>query len=230
QGGIGHILALALDSRLRSRGLAQVAAAVLTHAEVAADDPAFDHPTKPLGGVMDADTAARRVVEGWQVAETSPGTWRRVVPSPRPLAVMERDAIGALVASGAVVIAAGGGGIPIVTGPDGWRPIDAVIDKDRTAAVLAAQVGASHLVIITAVEEVSVGWGTPQQRGLRQVDAATLATHLAAGEFPAGSMGPKVEACLDFLADGGKEALITSLPTVRAALNGAAGTHITPTT
>jgi carbamate kinase len=228
QGGIGHLMALALDSEFADRGMPQRAAAVLTHVDVDADDPAFDRPSKPIGGVMDEATARlRREQAGWTLAETSPGHWRRVVASPRPQAVLEVDHIAGLLAGGAVVIAGGGGGIPVVRAEHGWRVVDAVIDKDRTSALLGAAVGIDQLVLVTGVEQVMLDFGTPQARALGEVSAADMARHLKAGQFPPGSMGPKVEASLDFLTGGGGCAVITSIGSLQEALSGRAGTRIT---
>jgi carbamate kinase len=228
QGGIGHLLAVAIDSALERRGLSSRAVAVLTHAEIDPADPAFNTPTKPIGSQMTAEVARLRTSqEGWSVTETAPGVFRRVVASPHPRRIVEADQIRALATSGAVVIAAGGGGIPVRRGDQGWQSVDAVIDKDRASAVLAATVDVDTLVLVTAVDQVYVGYGTPGQRALAEVDANELRGHHEAGEFPAGSMGPKVESALQFLRDGGRRAVITSLPKLREALAGEAGTHIT---
>jgi carbamate kinase len=227
QGGIGHILAVAIDTALERRGLAARAVAVLTHAEVDPADPAFTHPTKPIGSPMTSAVArARAAADGWSVTETRPGVFHRVVPSPRPRLIIEAEQIRSLMQSGAVVIAAGGGGIPVVRQDGGWHSIDAVIDKDRASALLAATAGVDRLVLVTGVDEVYVGYGTAHQRALRDVTPEELRAHLDAGEFPPGSMGPKVESALQFVADGGSHAVITSLPRLREALQGRNGTHL----
>jgi carbamate kinase len=177
---------------------------------------------------MTAEVARLREAEaGWTVTETSEGVFRRVVSSPAPREVLESAQIAALVGSGSVVIAGGGGGIPVVPTGTGWTSVDAVIDKDRLSALLAARIGVQTLVLVTGVEQVYVGFGTPDQRALSSIDPSEARAHLAAGEFPAGSMGPKVESALAFLADGGKQAVITSISAVSAALAGTGGTHIT---
>lgn len=228
QGGIGHILTLEIDNALRRRALATRAVTVLTHTEVDPKDPAFQTPTKPIGGTMTADTARLRTVEaGWSVVETSAGVYRRVVPSPLPLDILEADQIQTLAHSGTVVIAAGGGGIPVARDHDGWHSVDAVIDKDRASALMAARIDLDTLVLVTSVDQVYVGFGTPQQHALSQVSADEARAYLAAGEFPAGSMGPKVESALEFLDGGGKRAIITSIGRLPDALRAAAGTHIT---
>jgi carbamate kinase len=229
QGGIGHLLAIAINSALVRRGLVTGSVAVLTHAEVDPQDPAFDNPTKPIGSQMTREVArARTSQEGWTVTETSAGVYRRVVPSPRPQRIVESEQIRALVTAGAVVIAAGGGGIPVVRDGDRWTGIDAVIDKDRASAVLAASIGVHALVLVTGVDQVYVGFGTAEQKALGEVDPATVRAYLDAGEFPAGSMGPKIESALQFIEEGGGRAVITSLPRLSDALAGAAGTHILP--
>lgn len=226
QGGIGHILALAITSSLERRGLSQRAVAVLTHTEVDPQDPAFGAPTKPIGSQMSADVARTRSAEaGWSVAEVGPDTYRRVVASPTPLRIVEAEQIRGL-AQHSVVVAAGGGGIPVTRTADGWHGVDAVIDKDRASALLASATGVDTLVLVTGVDHVFVGWGTPDQRALDEVRPDELRRHLDAGEFPAGSMGPKVESALKFVQDGGREAVITSLPRLRDALAGRAGTHV----
>ena len=227
QGGLGHIIAVAIDSALHRRGLSTRAAAIITHVEVDPDDPAFTAPTKPIGSPMTSEIAQSRADnEGWTVRETTAGVFRRVVASPLPRAILEAEQVRALAAAGAVVVAAGGGGVPVVPGEDGWRSIDAVIDKDRTSALLAAAVGVDVLVLVTGVDQVYVDYGKPTQRALSRVTAEEAQTYLDAGEFPAGSMGPKVESGLQFLTDGGREAIITSLPRLRDALTGVAGTHL----
>jgi len=227
QGGIGHILAVAIDNALARRGMCARAVAVLTHAEVARDDPAFASPTKPIGSQMSAAVAQVAAAQGWTVAETSAGVFRRVVASPRPQRIVEADQIRALLGTGAVVVAAGGGGIPVLREDGGWRSVDAVIDKDRASALLAAITGVDTLVLVTGVDQAYVGFGTPGQRALADLLPAEARGYLEAGEFPAGSMGPKVESALQFLDDGGRRAVITSLPRLRDALAGRAGTSIT---
>jgi carbamate kinase len=171
--------------------------------------------------------ARRAVQQGWTVTETRAGVFRRVVASPRPLRIVEADQIRTLLGTGAVVVAAGGGGIPVLREDGGWRSVDAVIDKDRASAVLAVIAGVDTLVLVTGVDQVYVGFGTPGQRALGEVPPDEARGYLEAGEFPAGSMGPKVESALQFLAGGGRRAVITSLPRLRDALAGRAGTSIT---
>jgi carbamate kinase len=227
QGGIGHMLAVALDTALERAGLSSRAVAVLTHAEVALDDPAFQNPTKPIGGQITAAVARMRVAEeGWSVTEVDAGVFRRVVPSPTPRTIVEADAIRTLVATGSVVIAAGGGGIPVVRDGASLHPVDAVIDKDRASALLAAEIELGTLVLVTGVDQVYVDYGTPAQRALGRVGIDEMRSHLADGQFPPGSMGPKVDSAIAFIESGGEAAIITSLPGLRDALAGRGGTHI----
>ncbi|MFF2503403.1 carbamate kinase [Streptomyces sp. NPDC058067] len=230
QGGLGHILATAIAGRLHSLGRdPERVAALITHTVVDADDAAFAHPTKPIGAFY-PEARARELADthGWTVAEDSGRGWRRVVPSPRPLRVLETAAVRALSAAGLVVIAAGGGGIPVVAdGPDGRRGVEAVVDKDLTSALLAAELDANLLVITTGVERVAVDYGRPTQRFLDRLDPAEAERLLAEGQFPAGSMGPKVRAALDFLAGGpDRQVLITSPQALGAALDGQGGTWL----
>lgn len=227
QGGIGHILALEIDNALHQHGRRTRAVAVLTHAEVDPEDPAFQSPTKPIGSTMTAEVARLRISEaGWTVIETSDGIYRRVVASPHPKDIIEAEQIRSLASTDAVVIAGGGGGIPVVRDENGWRSVDAVIDKDRASALLAARIGLDTLVLVTGVDQVYVHYGTTQQWALTEITATEAHTYLDAGEFPAGSMGPKIESALQFLDAGGRRAIITSLERLPQALKGTAGTHI----
>jgi carbamate kinase len=200
---------------------------VLTHAVVDGSDPAFQRPTKPIGGQMTAETARRRATEeGWSVTETGPGQFRRVVASPIPHEIIEAEAIKGLVERGSVVIAAGGGGIPVVRDEPGWHSVDAVIDKDRASALLAGAIGLDTLVLVTGVDQVYVDFNTPTARPLDVVGVADLRRHLADGQFPAGSMGPKIESAIRFVEDGGSRAVITSIGSLRDAIAGIGGTQI----
>lgn len=229
QGGIGHMLAVAIDSAVARRGLATRAVAVLTHAEVDAGDPAFTKPTKPIGGQLTAEVARRRVAEeNWAVTEIAEDNYRRVVASPVPRAILESEQIRVLVSTGAIVVAAGGGGIPVVREKTGWRAVDAVIDKDRASALLASEIDVETLVLVTGVDQVYVDFNTPRQRALRQVGVDELRRHHADGQFPAGSMGPKVQSAIDFVESGGQRAIITSIGRLPDALAGSAGTVVTP--
>jgi carbamate kinase len=221
QGQVGSMLALAFH-RLRGPGCA---ASLITHVIVDPADPAFGAPTKPIGPFFERDQAQRLAAErGWTVQPDSGHGYRRVVASPQPVGIVEIAAIKALLAAGVLVIAAGGGGIPLAAGPagpagDGAASVgrslrtalaDAVIDKDRAARLLATLIGAQALLLVTAVDRVMLGYGTPQQSSLGAVTADEMARHLDEGQFPPGSMGPKIEAALQFLADGGDLAVVTS--------------------
>lgn len=231
QGAIGYLLQQKLVEDLRLRGIDRGVVSLVTQVEVDPDDPAFAAPTKPIGSFLDAEEAAqRRRDEGWDVAEDADRGWRRVVASPRPRRILELDAIRRLLDDGFVVIAVGGGGIPVVVDPDGTlRGVAAVIDKDHAAALLATELGASRLLISTAVDRVSLHFGTPRQRAVDQLTLAEARAYLADGHhFAPGSMAPKIEAVTAFLAAGGHEAVITSPALLPAALDGRAGTRITP--
>ena len=225
QGGIGYILS---NSLLNELGMGRVAC-VLTQCVVDAQDPAFQHPSKPIGPPFTAEEATEHQrVDGWTMVEDAGRGYRRVVPSPRPMRIVETPAVQALLEAGLVVVAAGGGGIPVVeVAPGTYRGVEAVIDKDLASAQLAANLRLPLLVISTGVERVAVHYRRPDQRDLDRVSLAEVRGHLAAGEFPEGSMGPKIRAAIDFLEQGGEEVIITSVGCLQAAIAGQAGTHIT---
>jgi carbamate kinase len=230
QGGIGYMLQQSLANVLARRGLALGVSSIVTEVEVAADDPAFANPTKPVGRFFSEADAKRIGAEtGWDLVEDSGRGWRRVVPSPMPLRILDAPAINALLGAGVIPIAAGGGGIPVVREPDGtYRGVAAVIDKDLTSSLLAADVGAGTLVMLTGVDRVALDFGKPTQRSVDRMTAAEAAKHAADGQFPPGSMGPKITAALRFLERGGPRALITSLDRLEQALAAKAGTEIVP--
>ncbi len=200
---------------------------LITQVLVAADDPAFQHPTKPIGPFYDRATAEGLAAEkGWTVVQDSDRGWRRVVPSPQPIEVIEAVAIRALIGTGAIVVAGGGGGIPVVREETGaLRGVEAVIDKDLAAERLASLVGADTLVLLTGVPRVALDYGTPNQRDLSSLTIAEAERYLADGQFPAGSMGPKVKAATRFLQNGGREAIVTAPEALAAALTGTEGTR-----
>ena len=228
QGGIGHILGNALLNELGKRGIADQVACILTHVVVDPDDPAFGQPTKPIGPSYTADeAAAKREHDGWAMVEDSGRGYRRIVPSPRPLRIVEAEQIRALVSAGFVVIAAGGGGIPVVeTQPAGYRGVEAVIDKDLASALLASSLGIPLLVLSTGVEQVAIHFRQPDQRFVDRLTVSEARRYLAEGEFPKWSMGPKVEAAIRFLEQGGSEVLITSPASLEEAFAGTSGTRI----
>ena len=227
QGQIGHYLTLALVNEVRHRGLAVPVASLVTHVLVDPQAPEFQHPDKPVGPIHDEDEARRLVAErGWQMDRTADGGWRRVVPSPRPLEVLERRAVERLLEDGFCVIAGGGGGVPLIEGEAGLRGVDVVVDKDYVAERLATAVGASRLIILTNVPGAALSFTGPQRRFLEEMTVEEAQMHLRRGEFAPGSMGPKVEACLEFLAAGGHEAVIAATIDADAAFQGRAGTRI----
>ncbi len=230
QGAIGYALQQNLQNDLRRKGIERPVVTVITQVEVAANDPAFQHPTKPIGSFMTAEQAAqRREKDGWDVVEDANRGWRRVVSSPDPKRIVELDAVRTLLSSGAVVITTGGGGIPVVSDENGdLHGVAAVIDKDLAASLLATNLGAELLVISTAVEQVALNFGKPDQRFLDHMTLAEARRYLLEGtHFASGSMAPKIAAVVRFLECGGREAIITTPENMEPALAGQAGTRIT---
>jgi carbamate kinase len=227
EGSLGYVLQQALLNQLRRRGLRRYVVTVVTQVVVDESDPHFREATKPVGPFLTREEALkRRDTLGWQVREDAGRGWRRLVPSPLPVKVIQRHMIRDAVRAGHIVVACGGGGIPVKRLPDGqYAGVEAVIDKDLTASVLAREVGASLLVILTAVPQVYVNYGRPEQRALGAVTLEELERLQAEGHFPPGSMGPKIEAVLGFLKGGGRRALITDPENLPAAIEGRAGTH-----
>jgi len=230
EGSIGFMLQQAIRNRLESIGLGGEVATVLTEVEVDAHDPAFKRPTKPIGPFFTryrAEALERDL--GWTMREDAGRGWRHVVPSPRPLRILNVNTIAHMLDTAACVIAAGGGGIPVVKGRDGqWRGIEAVIDKDYASAKLAADLEADRFIILTGVPKVAVDFGKPTQRFLERMTVAEAEKHLADGQFPAGSMGPKIESALEFVRTSGRQVLITDVEVLREALEGKDGTVIQP--
>ncbi|GAC1445257.1 MAG: carbamate kinase [Mycobacteriales bacterium] len=226
QGQLGYLIAQALDNCLRAQGLESQVLCLVTQVVVDGRDPAFRRPSKPVGPSYDRPTASRIAHESGHVFAIQPGGgWRRVVASPLPVRLVEEGPLRALVDAGHVVVAAGGGGVPVVEHRGRLRGVEAVVDKDRTAAMLARAVGADRLLILTEVAKVQIGFGTDQARALDSLTVSEARRLLAAGEFPSGSMGPKVQACADFAAAGGT-AVIAALSDAAAAARGQAGTAI----
>ncbi len=228
QGGIGHILGQALLNEMAERGMVDRVVCVLTHVVVAADDPAFAEPTKPIGPFY-AETEATEKADrnGWSMIEDSGRGYRRVVASPEPLRIVESAQIRTLVDAGFVVIAVGGGGVAVVeTAPGRYRGVEAVIDKDRASALLAASLEIPLLVLSTGVERVAIHFHQPDERWVDEMTTTEAAGWLAAGEFPKGSMGPKVEAAIRFLEHGGREVLITTPSALERGIAGEAGTRV----
>jgi carbamate kinase len=230
QGAIGYMIQKALFNEFRMRGVPKQAVTVVTQVLVDKDDPAYQNPSKPIGTFMDEATAlGRREEEGWAVVEDAGRGWRRVVPSPIPERIVERDAIKTLLDSGFVVVAVGGGGIPVVEDSAGnLIGSEAVIDKDYASSLLANSINADLLLISTAVEQVALNFGQPNQVWLDRITLAEAKKYMAEGHFAKGSMGPKVRASIWFLERGGKEALITDPENIERALLGETGTRIVP--
>jgi carbamate kinase len=223
QATIAYTLADELDSALIARGLSQRTAGLVTRTLIDVEDPGFREPSKPVGRFLPREEAERFIALGQIWEDRGEKGWRRVVASPEPKSVVDSPAIHALAAAGFVVVCAGGGGIPVTDdGQDGsaLRGVEAVIDKDLTAAILARELDADTLVIATDVPNVMIDFGTPSARPLGQVTAAEMRGHAAAGQFARGSMGPKVQAALRFVEAGGGRAVITSLDHITDAVAG----------
>jgi carbamate kinase len=250
QGMLGYMIQQSLENALRTAGIDRRVITVVTQTIVDRDDPAFSHPSKPLSGAAsqtpralgpggpskpigpfytDSEARTLREKEGWTVHPVEGGLYRRVVPSPAPQKVVEESSIRTLVEEGFIVIAAGGGGIPVVKDESGnLSGVEAVIDKDLTAERLARAIGADVLLILTDVEQVSLGFGTPQERPIRSARSSEVREWLREGHFPDGSMGPKMEACARFVEEGGRCAIVTSLEKAVDSLEGKAGTRVLP--
>jgi carbamate kinase len=221
QATLGFLIVTALEARLPGRFVGTVVTRVLVDAE----DPGWRTPTKPIGRYVSEAEAADRIAAGEVWEERGEKGWRRMVPSPQPLDILDRASILALIAEGAIVVAAGGGGIPMVREDGVLRGVEAVLDKDLTAALLARTVGADVLLIATDVEAAAIGYGTDRQEWLGAVEPDRLEALLDAGEFAGGSMGPKVQAALQFARDGGRS-VITSLERLREGVEGSVGTRV----
>ncbi|HEX2833728.1 MAG TPA: carbamate kinase [Thermoanaerobaculia bacterium] len=230
QGSIGFLLQQAIRNRLESIGISAEVATVLTEVEVDANDPAFKRPTKPIGPFFTryrAEALERDL--GWTMREDAGRGWRHVVPSPRPLRILNLQTISHMLDTATVVIAAGGGGIPVVKGRDGqWRGIEAVIDKDFASAKLAGDLEADLFIILTGVPKIAIDFGKPTQQFLPRMTVAEAEKYLADGQFPPGSMGPKVESAVQFVKTAKKEVLVTDVEVLREALEGKDGTLIVP--
>jgi carbamate kinase len=229
QGAIGYMFQRALRNEFKKRGMDNVAATVVSQVQVGRDDPAFENPTKPIGSFLEEEIAKERMKEGKTFVEDAGRGWRQVVPSPKPKIVVELEAIRKLVESGFSVIATGGGGIPVVENEAGdLTGIEAVIDKDFASSLLAKELNADLLLISTAVEKVAINFNQPDQKWLDQMTVAEAKQFLEEGHFAPGSMKPKIEACIQFIEQGGEKALITDPPNIPRALNGETGTWIVP--
>jgi carbamate kinase len=225
QATLGFLIVTALEAALRRRGLERLISTVITRVLVDAADPAWERPTKPIGRYVSAADAAERIAAGEAWEDRGERGWRRVVASPHPVEILDRATIAALMAEDAIVIAAGGGGIPMVRDGERLRGVEAVLDKDLTGALLARTVKADCFLIATDVEAAAVAYGTPEQEWLGAVGPDRLRELLARGEFAGGSMGPKVRAALSFAESGGR-AVITSLERLREGVEGEVGTRV----
>ena len=230
EGGLGYLIQQCLVNELHRRGLKRGVVTVVTQVLVSRDDPGFKAPDKPIGPWYPAAEARRLKTErGWRLVEDAGRGWRRVVPSPRPVTIIEQDIISYLLRGGIIVIAAGGGGVPVIRLANGeLRGVEAVIDKDRASAVLAREISADLLIFLTAVDYVYLDYGKPGQRPLTALNCTEARKYLQDGHFAPGSMGPKMESALDFLSRGGKRVLITEPESLADALAGRTGTHILP--
>lgn len=229
QGAIGYMFVRALHNEFLRRGMDKNAVAVVTQTIVNRDDPAFQHPTKPIGSFMDEKTARQRAEhEGWVVVEDAGRGWRRVVASPIPQRIVEADAIHNLIEAGFVVVGVGGGGIPVIELESGdLQGMEAVIDKDFGSSLLATMIKADMFVISTAVEKVAINYKKPDEKWLDRITMAEAKEYMAQGHFAKGSMLPKIQAILRFLENGGKQAIITNPENIGRALRGETGTWIT---
>ncbi len=230
EGGMGYMIAQSLTNRLQKEKIERPVATVVTQVLVDKDDPSISDPTKFIGQFYSKEEADELTKKrGWRMKKDANRGYRRVVPSPIPLDIIEKESIKKLLDQKVVVIAAGGGGIPVYRMPDGsLEGVDAVIDKDLASAVLAREVEAELLLILTGVDQVAVNFGRLDQKFLDTVTVNEAQKYLDAGEFPPGSMGPKIKAAVNFIQSGGKEVIITSIARAFPAVLGKAGTHILP--
>ncbi len=230
QGAIGYMFQKALNNEFKRRGLKKDAATVVTQTVVNKDDPAFQHPTKPIGTFMDESEAkSREANDGWTVVEDAGRGWRRVVPSPLPEMIVEAEAIDTLIHAGIIVVGVGGGGIPVIINAAGEiEGVEAVIDKDFGSALLAKNINADLFVISTAVEKVALNFNQPDEVWLDKMTVAEAKQYIKEGHFAPGSMLPKMQAIIQFLENGGKKALITDPEHIGEALEGKTGTWIVP--
>jgi len=226
QGSMGYMVAQSLINQLQAHSIDISVAAVVTQVLVNRDDPAMQHPTKPVGAFYTRERAADLERLGHAIVEDSGRGWRRVVPSPRPIRIVEADIIKELVEAGTIVVACGGGGIPVANENGTLKGVDAVIDKDLASSLLAVELKADVLMFLTTVDRVALNYNTPQQIGLDRLSLAEAQKYLSEGQFPPGSMGPKIEAAVEFVENGGEQAVVCRPASVVEALAGRAGTVI----
>ncbi|SHN87006.1 carbamate kinase [Desulfitobacterium chlororespirans] len=229
QGTIGYILTTALRRTAKRLHINVDTVTVLTNVAVSPADPAFENPTKPIGSFMSAERAQEmEKSKGWKIIEDAGRGYRRVVPSPKPQKIMESKAIRELAQAGNIVIACGGGGIPVARVNDEFVGLEAVIDKDLASSLLAEEIGADLYIVLTGVSQVAINFGKPNMRLLDRITVSEAEKYMAEGHFPPGSMGPKIAAALKFIKSSGKEVLITSAEKLDEALKGQRGTYIIP--
>jgi carbamate kinase len=231
QGEIGYLLAQSLYDELAAAGLQIPVVSLVTQSIVSPNDPAMQHPTKPIGPFYSRAQAEERKRQfGWEIVEDAARGYRRVVPSPEPVEIVEFEVIRSLMSQGVLVVGCGGGGIPVVRENGDLHGVDAVIDKDRASALLASQLGVDIFAISTDTDYIYLDYKKPTQRALTHVTVSELEAHYRAGQFPPGNMGPKVESSMHFLQAGGSEVIITSYDHLCDAVAGRAGTHVVPDT
>jgi carbamate kinase len=230
QGAIGYHLQQNLQNEFKRRGMKKAAATVVTQVLVDRDDPAFQNPTKPIGGFMEEGEAKERAAkEGWTVVDDAGRGWRRVVPSPLPQEIVELDAVRELLEAGIITVTVGGGGIPVIRNEShDLQGVAAVIDKDYASSLLARSISADLFLISTAVEKVYLNFNKPDQKAIDRMTVAQAKQYMEEGHFAKGSMLPKIQAIVQFLEAGGKEAIITDPENIARALQGETGTHIIP--
>lgn len=229
-GGMGYMIEQVLRNSLRENGIQKGVVTIVTQVLVDGENSSLKRPAKPVGPYYEEDEAKKVAKEmDWTIREIPGKGYRRLVPSPRPLEIVEKAAIRRLVDAGNIVIAAGGGGVPVLAGKDGRLDgVDGVIDKDLAAGVLARDIGAGLLLIVTDVDRVCLNYGTENQKEIEYMTVSEASRHMEGGQFPPGSMGPKIKAAIDFLESGGKQVIITSIRLARRSLDGQAGTRIVP--
>lgn len=228
QGSLGYMISQELYNRMKERSIEKEVTTIVTRVIVDRNDANFQHPTKPVGPFYTREEAEQLANDGLTMVEDSGRGYRRVVPTPRPIEIVEHEAISGLLNSGFLVIAAGGGGIPVVNEGGRLSGVEAVIDKDLASALIAEEIGADILMILTGVEKVALDYGKPTQRDIDSMTVAEAREYMAEGQFPAGSMGPKIDAVCGFVEKSGGEAIITSLDRMKDAVERKTGTRVTP--
>lgn len=227
QGSLGYIIQQSLYNRMKQRGVKKNIATVVTQVVVDKKDPRFQNPTKPIGPFYTKERAEEiKSEKNVVMVEDSGRGYRRVVASPKPLEMIEKEAVKALVNSGFLVITVGGGGIPVIREGDTLKGVEAVIDKDHASALVAEEINADYLIVLTGVEQVAINFGKPNMEFLSEITVTDAKKYMAEGQFPPGSMGPKIEASIRFIENGGENAIITSIDKLQDALEGKTGTRI----